>query len=248
MSTIKSVLILKSCENQKIFRQRKYQIYPIIVAFILIGGAAISMIPGNALGFTMANYTYTALSMLSYVFAPLAIFMLVSDTISGEIAGGEIKVLLMRPVSRVNVLLAKILSVGSYVGVLFAGGFLLSSILSILAAGFSAMNVLSALLAYIVGFVPMLTVIAMSVLIAAMTKSGTTCFSFSLCAFIGSMVLGLVLSSLSPALFTSYLGIGSMVIGSSIPITSLVMGLAILAGYAMAFLSVGGIKFVEREF
>jgi len=248
MNTIKSVMTLKSCENLKIFRQRKYQIYPVIVALILIGGAAVSMIPGNVLGFTMANYPYTVLSMLNYVFAPLAIFMLVSDLLSNEMAGDEIKVMLTRPVSRVNVLFAKIFAIAGYIGVMFAGGFLISGILSILSAGFSAVNILSALLAYIVGFIPMLTFITMSTLIASMSKSGTSCFSFCLFAYIGSMVLGLVFSSLSPALFTSYLGIGSMVIGSSIPVTSLLIGISILAGYALAFFSVSGIKFVGREF
>lgn len=248
MNTIKSVTTLKSCENQKIFRQRKYQIYPVIVALILICGAAISMIPGNTLGFTMANYPYTVLSMMNYIFLPIAIFMLVSDLISGEMAGDEIKVLLTRPVSRVNILFAKILSIVGYISIMFAGGFLISSILSILVSGFSTINVLSALLAYIVGFIPMLTLIAMSALISSISKSGTSCFSFCLFAYIGCMTLGLVFSSLSPALFTSYLGIGSMVIGSSIPVTSLLIGISILAGYALTFFSVSGIKFVGREF
>lgn len=248
MNTIKSVMTLKTCENQKIFRQRKYQIYPVIVALILVGGAAVSMMPGNVIGFTMENYPYTVLSMLDYVFAPLSIFMLASDLLSGEMAGDEIKVLLTRPVTRGNVLFAKIFSISGYVGILFTGSFFISSILSILSAGFSAINILCVLLAYIVGFIPMLTLVAMSAFIASMSKSGTSCFSLCLFAYIGCMVLGLVFSSLSPALFTSYLSIGSMVIGSSIPVASLLIGISILVGYALTFLSASGIKFVGREF
>lgn len=244
---MKSIMTLVSCENQKIYRQKKYRILPVITAFIVIAGAAMGMIPGNILSFTMANYPYTVLSLLNYVLAPLAIFMLVSDLLSGEMAGSEIKVLLTRPVSRINVLLAKMVSIAGYIGLLLAGGYLISSILSILFAGFS-MNIITALAAYAIGLLPLLTLIAMSAMIASMLKSGTSCFSFCLIAYLGFTVLGLVFSGLSPAIFTSYLGIGSMVIGSAIPVSSLLMGIAVLVGYAPTFLSVSGLKFVGREF
>jgi len=248
MNGMKSIMGLVSCENQKIFRQRKYQVYLAVVALIVIGGAALSMIPGNILSFTMVNYPYTVLSMLCYVFAPLAIFMLSSDFLSGEMASNEIKVLLTRPVARHKVLLAKIISIAGYIGIILVGGFLVSSILSIALTGFSSFSILTALIAYVVGFLPLLTFIAMSAMIASLSKSGTSCFSFCLFAYLGSMVLGLVFSTLSPALFTSYLGMGNMVIGSVIPVSRLLMGFAILTGYGLTFLSVSGLTFVGRDF
>jgi hypothetical protein len=104
------------------------------------------------------------------------------------------------------------------------------------------------LMAYIVGFFPVLTFVSMSVMLASMLKSGTSCFSFCLFVYIGFTILGIIFSNLSPAFFTSYLGIGSMVIGSIIPVSSLLMGIAILVGYALVFLSVSGLKFASREF
>lgn len=248
MSTIKAITTLKSCENQKIFRQRRYQIYPLIVALILIGSAGISIISGNVLGLTMTNYPYTVLALLNYVFAPVAIFLLVCDLLSGEMAGHQIRVLLTRPVSRVNVLFAKMLAIASYVAIIFVGGFLIASILNIMSAGFQAINILNVLLAYTVGFIPMLTLIAMAALVAFVSKSKTSCFSFCLFAYLGCMVLGLVFSRLSPALFTSYLSIGRMVIGSNIPVTGLLTGISILTGYGVTFFSISKNTFVKRDF
>lgn len=248
MTSVKPILILASCENIKIYRQRKYQIIPVVMAFFIIAGAAVSMIPGNVLSLTMANYPYTLLSLLNHIFVPLIIFMLVSDLLSGEMAGNEIKVLLTRPVPRTNVLLSKVLAIAGYVGVVLVEGLIISSILSITLSGFSNINIISILLSYLVGFLPLLTLITMSAMIASMLKSGTSCFGFCLLAYVGVSVLGLVFSNLSVVLFTSYLGIGSMVIGSIIPVLSLVMGIAILLGYALVFLSVSVLKFAGREF
>ena len=248
MTGIKSITALVSCENQKISYQKKYQIYPIVTLFIIIGAAAVSMLPNNFIGFTMNNYPYTVLSMLNYVFAPLAIFMLVSDNFSNEMSGNEIKVLLTRPVRRVNVLLAKTISIAVYVGIMLILGCMVSCILSIIFSGFASFNIITVLTTYAVGYLPLLTLIAMSSMIACTVKSGTACFAFCLMAYLGFMLIGWVFSKISPALFTYYLGIGGMTSGGHVPFSNLFMGIAVLIGYALIFLSVSAIKFVNRDF
>ena len=247
MTTIRSIAALVSCENMKIYRQRKYIALLASTVFITAAAALLSVIPGNLLNFTMSNYPYTILSLLGSILAPLAVFILVSDILSGEMAGSEIRVLLTRPVSRISVLFAKIVAITGYVGALFVTGFLVSFLTSIVFAGF-VNNILTTLAAYLVGFLPMIALISMSAMIASMLKSGTSCFGVSLFAYLGSMAAGLVFSGLSPALFTSYLSIGSMVIGSVVPITNLLMGITVITGYSLLFLSVSGLGFAGREF
>lgn len=248
MTGIKSVMTLVSCENQKILRQKKYQIYPTVTAVIVIGAAAVSMIPKNIIGFTMSNYPYTVLSMLNYVFAPLVIFMLVSDIFSNEMSGTEIKVLITRPVNRVKVLLGKIISIAVYVGVMLIGGCIISSILSLIFSGLSSFNIITVLMTYIIGYLPLLTFITMSAMVSCIVKSGTACFTFCLLVYLGFMLVGLIFSKISPALFTYYLGIGGMMSGGHIPFANLFVGIAVLIGYALIFLSVTAIKFVSRDF
>ena len=248
MTGIKSVATLVSCENQKILHQKKYQVYPIVTAVIIICGAVVSMLPKNIIGFTMSNYPYTVLSMLNYVFAPLAIFMLAADIFTNEMSGNEIKVLLTRPAPRINVLLAKVLSIAVYAGIMLIGGCIISTALSLISEGFSSFNIVSVLLTYIVGYLPLLAVTAMSAMIACIVKSGTACFTFCLLAYLGFTLIGLIFSKISPVLFTYYLGIGGMMSGGSVPFANLFMGIVVLIGYTLIFLSVSAIKFIGRDF
>jgi ABC-2 type transport system permease protein len=248
MTAMKSILTVASCENQKIYRQQKYRILPAVTAAVIAAGAFVGLIPGNFFRLTMANYPFTVLSLMNYIIAPLAAFMLAADLLSVEMAGNEIKVLLTRPVSRISVFLAKALSIAGYAGLLFAEGLILSCVFSAMLSGFSSFSIAAVLSAYTMGFIPALTITAMSVMIASALKSGTSCFGFCLFAYTGFAVFGLVFSRLSPVLFTSYLGIGSMVIGSVIPVSSLMTGIGVLAGYALVFLSAGGLKFMSKEF
>lgn len=245
---MKPILNIISCENIKIYNQTKYRIYPIIITLIILAGAIISGGQGSVLGFTMSNYSYSVLYMISYIFAPIAIFMLVSDIMSSEMASDEIKVLLTRPISRVNILIGKILAVLIYIGLIFLLGSILSTVLAIVFSGFASFSILNSIIVYIVGFLPMIALVSMAIMISTIAKSGTTCFCMCLFSYLGFMVLEVVFSNISAGIFTSYLNIGNMLVGSVIPVYNLLIGIAILIGYSLIFLSLGGIKFVEKGF
>lgn len=248
MNTFKTITSIVSLENTKIFSQRKYKIYLIFIAFIIIAGAFISRNQETILKFTMSNYPYTVLSIINYVFAPIVVFMLVSDVFSSEMAGDEIKILITRPISRINILIGKTLSVIIYLGLIFLISLVLSGILTIILSGLISFNILNSILVYIIGFLPVLTIIAMGVMIACISKSGTTCFMLCLLTYLIFIVLEYVFSSISPGIFTSYLDIGSMLAGSIIPINNLLIGISILIGYMLVFISIGGMKFTSKEY
>lgn len=236
--------VLVSCELSKIFSQRKYRIYPIIVSLLVVGGALLGMIPGNALSFTLANYTYTVLSLLCYVFAPIGIFMLASDLIGSELSSGTIDVLFTRA-PRGGVLLGKAAAIACYTALLFASQLVLSTVISLLGGG--VFTLFTSIAAYAVGLVPMLALASMAVLVAALTRSGSSAFAVNILLYLGSGVLGFVLSGLSPALFTSYLGLGGLVIGSTLPVSSLLVGLGVCGGTVLALLCMAGLRFANVE-
>lgn len=248
MNGMQIVWRLTKSENKKIFGQRKYKFFLIFFLLVVLGGAVLNTIPGNTLHFTMSNYPYTVLSMISYIFAPLAIFMLTADLFSGEIDNNQMKVMLTRPVSRCKILLAKIAAIFLYAGIILLSGFIVSGLLSVFTAGVASFSLLTVLGAYATNFIPFITTTAMAALIGVYTKTSTSCFSFCLTFYLGIMLLGLMFSGLVPILFTSYMGIGSMVIGTVIPMGNLFLGIAILLGYAVLFLSAGSLKFEKMEF
>lgn len=248
MNNIKSIISLTASETQKIFKQKKYKIFLAVAALIIIGGGIFNMFPGRILNLAMPNYPYAVLSIICYVLAPLGIFMLSSAFLSGETASKEINVVLTRPVARYKVLLAKVAAIAGYIAILLVEGLILSSTLSIISSGITSVSISTVLSAYATGFIPLFTIIAMAVMIATLTKSETSCFTGCLLAYTGCLVLGIVFSGIYPALFTSYLGIGGMVIGSTVPFASFWLGVALTAGYALTFLSVSGLKFVSSDF
>lgn len=248
MNTRVSILSLTACELRKISSQRKYKVLFGIIVLLVIGGAAVSLIPGNPLRLSMANYPYTVLTWLNTLFLPLAVFMLASDLLSGEIGSQEIKVMLTRPVARHKVLIAKYAAIAAYAGVLMAACFVISGIFSVVVAGLASFSILTAVSAYLVGLLPVVALIAMAGMISAAAKSGTATFGLCLLAYVGLSLLGWIFAGAAPALFTSYMGISNMVIGSVIPVSSLLMGVIILFGYTVAFLSLGAISFERKDF
>ncbi|MCL2493817.1 MAG: ABC transporter permease [Clostridiales bacterium] len=247
MTGPQSTLALSKGEFQKIWAQRKFKVFLIIFALVIIGGALLGVIPGSVIKLTMGNYPYTALSVMTYVFAPIAIFTSAADFFSGEFDSGQIKVALTRPIARYKVLFAKVLAIAGFVGVVFLNTLVLSVVLGVVFSGVSSLS-FAMVLAYIVGYIPMLAVIGLAVLIATLARAGTSCFSLCVFVYIAFHVAGVLFSAVSPALFTTYLGMGSMVIGSSVPVSGLLSGIAVSLGYAAVCLSAGVLRFSNKEF
>ena len=60
-------------------------------------------------------YPAAALALVLPVFLPVAVAVVAGDSIAGEAAGGTLRYLLVRPVSRTRLLVAKLISVIAYV-------------------------------------------------------------------------------------------------------------------------------------
>jgi ABC-2 type transport system permease protein len=119
-------------ELAKLFRRpRTYVIagllcaLPLIVAIFLAttrippppgqGGAFLSAVLSNG-----ALYPAAAMALVLPVFLPVSVAVLAGDTVAGEAAGGTLRYLLIRPVGRTRLLVAKLISL--VVFVLFAIG------------------------------------------------------------------------------------------------------------------------------
>jgi ABC-2 type transport system permease protein len=131
-------------ELAKLFRRpRTYVIagmlcgLPLIVAIFLAttrippppgqGGAFLSAVLSNG-----ALYPAAAMALVLPVFLPVSVAVLAGDTVAGEAAAGTLRYLLIRPVGRTRLLVAKLLSL--IVFVLFAiGSVLVTSYLTGLA-------------------------------------------------------------------------------------------------------------------
>ncbi len=62
-----------------------------------------------------ALYPAAAMAMVVPVFLPIAVAVLAGDSVAGEAAGGTLRYLLIRPVGRTRLLVAKLVSVTAFV-------------------------------------------------------------------------------------------------------------------------------------
>lgn len=242
--------ILCAVKNEwtKLFAMTKYRLLPILLSGFLIATTLISSIPGNILRITMSNFPFTVLSWLGYVLIPIAAFMLTSDLVTNEIETTQIRIVLSRPLSRVKVLLSKVIAIIGYLIMLYLIGFVVSTIICILFTGFTGFSLIATVGAYLLGILPTLALTTMAVSLANCVKNTSSSFALSFCIYLGLLLVSWIFTSVSPILFTSYMGIGSMVAGSTIPVASVLTGVGILIGYTLLFLSVAVIRFEKREF
>ncbi|MHB8065836.1 MAG: ABC transporter permease [Ruminiclostridium sp.] len=247
MSLLQMIWRCTETEFVKIISQKKYRVMVFLAALLPVALALIHTLPGSLIQFSMGKFPYTMLSVATYFLIPLTAFMMASDLFAGEQERGELKIMLTKPVSRISVSLGKFWAMLLYHVVILAVLLVLSSIISILEAGFGASNLLSVWIAYSLTLVPAMTICAMASLVATLTHTSTASFSICLLGYLGTMVVGLVFSGIAPALFTNYSSIYKMVIGSSIPIAQLLFGIGILLGYGMIFISAQIMIFEKKE-
>lgn len=248
MSQLKQLTALMQSEKQKVINQKKYWIYLFICFLLVLAGGWISINSSSVFQFTMEYYPYTVLSMVSYVLAPLAIIMMASDLITAENTSDEIKVLLTRPVSRQNIMTAKILTVMKYAAAVLLVCGTGALIISVFAREVFKISMIKVGAAYLVGYLPLITMTSLVCMLANVIKSTSASFIVCIVGYLASFVVGMIYSGISPVLLTSYMGIGRMVIGNTIPFTSLISGIALLAGYTCIFLSVSSLYFDGKEF
>jgi len=95
---------------------------PVVVAAFL-ATSHLAPAPGKGPAFLSAVlnngslYPAAALAMIVPVFLPIAVAVLAGDSIAGEAAGGTLRYLLVRPVGRTRLLVAKLVSVTAFVAI-----------------------------------------------------------------------------------------------------------------------------------
>lgn len=237
MDSLRKLVCLSGIELTKIYSQRKYRILLALTAAV----SAAPALPGSIL----SALPYTVLSVIMGLLAPLAAIMLAVDLVAGEVAHNEIRVLLIRPVEKYQVSASKAIAVSVYcAGMLLLAG----TVSTALAAGTAGFSALKILLAYMVSVIPIASLSAMFVLIAAVFRSDSAAFAASLALYVGSGAAGLFFPGIALLLPTTYLSMGTMVIGSTVPAANLLTGAAILIGYGCFSICLCGLVFQKKEF
>lgn len=185
-------------EIQKMFSKKKNIVLLILTFLITFSISIINLISKNIIGGLLlknSSLPITVLDFCTLLIIPIIVFMITSDSFSGEHSNGSINLLLVRPISRHKIYISKILSVSIFISIMLFIMFLTSTILSIFSGSASEIfsNLPSNLITYCAAIVPLTMLAIITSFVAQFFKSSS--------GTIVIMTLGLIiLSSLKPIL------------------------------------------------
>lgn len=229
----------------------------------------------NPIDLNSASFTTRFIELTIFLFIPLLIIILTADIVSGEFTAGTIKLLLVRPVPRWKILLAKYLCVHVLLTVVLFFSFVLSFVISGFFFGFGGWSVPVAtgfqvvagklvtagvtnvpqwfytLMAYGLAYYVAATVATVSFMISVLVRSTAASIGVILAALVsGSFMSAFAEDWVLPRyLFTSNLRLIEYISGSLRPIEGMDLGfsLAVLGGWSIMALVVSFTYFTKRE-
>ena len=245
---------------------------PIIVA-AFIAGTDIAPPPGQGGAFLSAVlnngalYPAAAMAMIVPIFLPIAVAVLAGDAVAGEAAAGTLRYLLIRPVGRSRLLVAKLVALTAFVLAaviavlvtsLIAGEVLLGHGPAATATGVTSLSGttltptdvavrLAASLAYVT--ISMLGVAAIAVFLSTVTTSPLGATLGALSVLVGSELLVTLgaAASISPYLPTRYWLAWVDLFRQPILWRDIERGVGIQAVYVLVFLGAAWANFTTKD-
>jgi len=237
-------------EVQKLFFKKKITVFLIITAIIcFLSAFFISAIQAKLVfvAIDSVSFPLMILWIFTNIFLPLFIFMTVAELFSGEVGDKSLKLVLIRPISRLKIFISKNIAIAIYIIINLIVVFIVSMLSSILLNGTSSFNILNIMFAYFIDIIPAVVLALFASFIAQFFKSSSGAIITCILAFIAIKGLALFVSGLNNIVFTSYLNWYSLWnIGQSsflVTINTLFMVLA----YGMIFFTLGYYFFDKKE-
>ena len=167
------------------------------------------------------------------------------DIFTAEMSSGLIKTMLIRPIARIKIYLAKVSAVGVFVlaHILFVAAFA-----GIFSAILGQTNMAVAVCAYLITFVPLLGFIFVAALVAQFVKNGLLgmllCIFFTLACY----ALEVFFTLGSAFVFTRHLSMYKLLLTENIQASNVVSALLIIAAYVGVTFTAGYLLFERKEF
>ncbi|PKM78344.1 MAG: hypothetical protein CVU90_02250 [Firmicutes bacterium HGW-Firmicutes-15] len=207
-------------ETQKMFLKSKVVACFIISAIIPVVIALLVALLHNKVGVLAvgpAGYPVFILGLFTSALLPLFIFMWAADIFAGELGEGNLKIVLVRPISRFKIYLSKTMALGLST-ILLLVVILIFTLISGIFLGGSGSDYLAGLgnglKAYTAAIIPMVSLAIAASFIAQFFKSSSGALTTSLFVYIAARMLPVVLPSAAKVLLFSYTNWHTMWLGS----------------------------------
>ena len=194
-----------------------------------------------------SNLIMSMLGFVTDILVPLIAFMAVTDLFASEAQEDTLKASLMRPLTRFKVMTSKSLAVFILSCVVMLVMFAACLVMQIV-SGNSLSIVPQSLAAYLIDMIPIISLVAMALLINMISKSPTLAMLLCIVVYIFFKYLNLYVSPLGQMVFTAYTQWHKIWIGSQLPIGSLMAKAGILFGSVLILYTLSYIIFDSKDY
>jgi hypothetical protein len=238
-------------EMDKMFHKKKTLSLLLVTALIPVGMAMLLLLfksKVGILGIRAVDFPITILGLFTNLFLPLFVFMWTADSFAGEVGEKTLKLLVLRPISRIKIFTSKILSIGLSVGIFLAILLLLSFVTGLFLGGGNGwwIGFLNDLKAYFLAIFPMVSLGIVAAFIAQFFKNSSGALTTSIFIYIAAKLLPLVVPNSTKLLLVTYTDWHLLWLGS-LPATTLLISFMFILSYGVIFFSAGLYSFISRE-
>lgn len=239
-------------ETEKIFRRRRtivFVIATLVISLVILLAIVLLQNKIGVFAITAGQFPYFILNLFAGILLPLFIFAITADIFAGEIQDKTLKLVLTRPITRIGIYFAKVISVILFTVVILAVLLLFSIFASFFLDGIQSLisQLPQILISYLVTIIPMTLVAILGVFISQFFKNSGTALTMAIFIFLGIKALVLVFPSIAQLLPFSYNDWYLYWINGTIGITKLVYSFAVMLSYMLIFSAVGSYFFDKQN-
>jgi ABC-2 type transport system permease protein len=240
-------------EIEKLYKKKKVLVAAILsLAFIVLGQISMTALR-TAFGLRAVGSMEFPVFVLSVVvnsILPLFTALVSIDSFSGEFSHNTMKIVVIRPVTRLKIMFAKVCAIMIFVitNLVFVMIFSLAAGILFNANSFSFQGLYNIIISYLVTLMPMLVLASIVVLLTNIIKSGTGVFFLSIIIFMVFKALGIVFPKISSLLFTSQLDWYNLWVMDTLPFLKIFRLFMLMASYVIILLTATYYLFDKRDF
>jgi ABC-2 type transport system permease protein len=238
-------------EIQKLFLKKKITVFLLITAIIcFLSAFFVSSIQAKLVFVALNSLSFPlmTLSMFANIFLPLFIFMAVSEVFSGEVNDKSLKLVLIRPISRLKVFISKNVAVAIYIIINLLVVLMVSMVsIMFLHQGSMVQSISQIAFAYFIDIIPAVVLAIFAAFISQFFKSSSGALITCILSYIGIKILSMFIKGMNNSIFTSYLNWYSIWLTGSSSFLRNINILFMVLSYGIIFFTVGYYIFDKKE-
>lgn len=239
-------------EIEKIFSRKKTIVFLILTAVITLLTAMLIPRIQDRFGIMVINapqFPVTLINLFSGTLLPLFVLMVTTDLFSGEVHDKSLKLVLLRPVSRLKVYISKILAIFFYIianlFIIFSAALICDFIYKF--GGSYSEAFLYGVTAFITDIFPQLILVVFMSFICGFFNSSTGAVITNIFILVVLKIISFLFPILNKVIFINYLDWSSMWLGASAGGIRILTVFILLLSYGIIFFTAGYFLFDRKD-